>query len=58
MAKAFEENTMNGSRDTARMAGMESTAKTTSVVSTRMSTANRGVASSLPVRRVNSFCPS
>ena len=40
------------------MAGIESTANTTSVVSTRMSTANSGVASSLPVRRVNIFWPS
>ena len=49
MAKAFEANTMNGSRLTARIAGIESTANTTSVVSIRISTANSGVASARPV---------
>ena len=58
MAKAFDAKTRNGSRDTARMAGIESTAKTTSVVSTRIRTAKSGVASRAPVRRVNIFCPS
>ena len=48
MAKAFEANTMNCSRLTARTAGTESTAKITSVVSMSTSTANSGVASSLP----------
>ena len=48
MAKALELNTMNCSRLTARIAGTESTANTTSVVSIRTSTANSGVASRLP----------
>ena len=47
MAKAFELKTMNCSRLTARIAGTESTANTTSVVSIRTSTANSGVASRL-----------
>ena len=42
----------------ARIAGMESTANTTSLVSTSTSTANSGVASSAPLRRVKSFWPS
>ena len=61
MAKAFEAKTMNCSRLTARTAGTESTAKTTSVASMSTSTANSGVASrSLPLRSswVNSFWPS
>ena len=58
MAKAFELNTMNCSWDTPKMAGIESTANTTSVVSTMISTANSGVASRLPFRIVNSFWPS
>ena len=57
MAKAFELNTMNCSRLTARMAGIESTANTTSLVSTTMSTANSGVASSLPACRTNRCWP-
>ena len=36
IAKAFDANTMNGSRHTARIAGIESTANTTSVVSIRI----------------------
>ena len=43
-------NTMNCSRLTARTAGTESTANTTSVVSMSTSTANSGVASRLRVR--------
>ena len=58
MAKAFEANTMNGSRLTARMAGTESTANTTSVASMRTSTANSGVATRFAFSRVNSFWPS
>ena len=49
IANAFELNTMNGSWLTARTAGTESTAKITSVASTRTSTANSGVASRLRV---------
>ena len=45
IANAFDANTMNGSRLTARIAGTESTANTTSVVSTSTSTTNSGVAS-------------
>ena len=51
-------NTTNGSRDTARMAGTESTANTTSVASMRTSTTNSGVAIRRPLWRVNSFWPS
>jgi hypothetical protein len=58
MAKAFELNTMNFSRLTARIAGTESTANTTSVASTSTSTANSGVATRLALRRVKSFWPS
>ena len=58
MAKAFEANTMNGSRLTARIAGTESTANTTSVASMSTSTANSGVATRLAFRGVNSFWPS
>ena len=58
MAKALAANTMNGSRLTARMAGTESTANTTSVASISTSTANSGVASRFPVPRVKSFWPS
>ena len=49
---------MNGSRLTARTAGTESTANTTSVASMSTSTANSGVATRLAFRRVNSFWPS
>jgi hypothetical protein len=58
MAKAFEVNTRKGSSVTAKMAGIESTANTTSVVSTTRSTASRGVASSRPARRTTNRCPS
>ena len=40
----FEVKTMKGSLVTAKMAGMESTAKTTSVTSTVISAMNSGVA--------------
>lgn len=58
MAKALELNTMNCSWLTARIAGMESTANTTSVVSTMISTASSGVATRLALRIVKSFWPS
>ena len=48
MAKAFDANTRNGSCDTARIAGTESTAKITSVTSTTTSAASSGVAARLP----------
>ena len=41
----LEVKTMKGSRVTAKMAGMESSAKTTSVTSTSTSAMNSGVAS-------------
>ena len=44
MAKTFELYTMNGFCVIAKMAGMESTAKIRSVVSTSISTTKRGVA--------------
>src|SRR3978361_2069713 len=44
IANAFDANTMNGSRDTARIAGTLSTANTTSVTSTTTSAASSGVA--------------
>ena len=51
IAKMFEVKTMNGSRVTAKMAGIESTAKTTSVASTTTSTRSSGVASRWPFSR-------
>jgi len=44
MAKMFDVNTMNGSRVTAKIAGIESTANTRSVISTATSTVSSGVA--------------
>ena len=44
MAKMFDVSTMNGSRLTLKTAGMESTAKATSVVSMTMRAMNSGVA--------------
>ena len=44
MAKILEVNTMNGSRVTAKIAGIESTANTRSVSSIATSTSNSGVA--------------
>ena len=49
---------MNCSPLTASTAGTESTANSTSVVSTSTSTANSGVASRRPATRVHSFWPS
>ena len=51
MANTFEVKTINGSVVMPKMAGTESTAKTTSVVSTTTSTASIGVAISLPAWR-------
>ena len=48
-------NTMKVSRVTAKIAGMESIAKSTSVLSIRMSTASSGVASHLPSTRVKNL---
>ena len=58
MANALDENTMNCSWLTASTAGTESTANTTSVASTRRSTAKSGVARRRPSIRVNSLAPS
>ena len=57
MAKAFELNTMKVWRLTARIAGIESTAKITSLVSITTSTANSGVATRLAFSLVNRDCP-
>ena len=44
MANTFEVNTINGSRDTAKMAGTESTAKMMSLISSISSATSSGVA--------------
>jgi hypothetical protein len=48
MAKMFDVKTMKGSSVTEKMAGMESTANTTSLISTSISAMNSGVASQRP----------
>ncbi len=58
MAKTLEVKTMYGSLVTAKMAGMESTAKITSVTSMRASAKKRGVASHLPFAFVKKWLPS
>ena len=58
IAKALDVNTRNGSWVTAKMAGIESTAKTMSVTSTRTRTASNGVASRRPLTRVQNRAPS
>ena len=58
MAKAFDENTMNGSLDTAKTAGTESRAKITSVNSTTTRVANSGVAARLALTLVKKWSPS
>ena len=58
IANAFEANTRYGSFDTARIAGTESTAKITSVISTTNSAPSNGVAIFLPLTRVKNFWPS
>ncbi len=57
MAKALAVKTRNGSSVTAKMAGIESTANTTSVTSTSTSTASSGVASRAPPRRTRNRWP-
>ena len=57
MAKALLVKTRNGSWVTAKIAGMESTAKMMSVVSTRTRTMNSGVATHLPAFFTQNFCP-
>ena len=58
MAKTFEVKTMNGSRVTPKIAGIESTANTTSVTSTTTRTRSSGVASRRPSMRVKNLSPS
>lgn len=58
MAKAFEDRIKKFDLDTAKIAGTESTAKTTSVASTTINAANSGVAARRPSIRVKNFCPS
>ena len=58
IAKAFEVNTRNGSCVTAKIAGMESIAKTMSVTSTSTSTMSSGVAMRRPARRTVNRCPT
>jgi hypothetical protein len=57
MAKALLVNTRKGSCVTAKIAGIESTAKMMSVVSTRSSTVNSGVATHVPDLFTHSFWP-
>ncbi|MNI96772.1 hypothetical protein D3C73_1552950 [compost metagenome] len=57
MAKMLEVNTINGSVVTAKMAGMLSTANTTSVASITSSTTNMGVAYRSPPMRTKNDCP-
>ena len=56
-AKAFAVKTRNGSCVTAKMAGIESTAKMMSVVSTSTRTASSGVASHFPPCLTQNRCP-
>jgi hypothetical protein len=53
----FDVNTMNGSRVTANTAGMESTAKSTSVLSITSSTMKSGVAERTPFSTTKNFSP-
>ena len=57
-AKALALQTTKGLVVIAKIAGMESTAKTKSVVPTTTTTANSGVARSLPALRTKNFSPS
>jgi len=56
-ANAFDVNTRNGSVVTAKIAGIESTAKATSTKATARSTTSIGVASSRPRSRTRSRPP-
>ena len=58
MANTLLVSTMNGSLVMAKMAGMESTAKITSVSPTRQITISNGVAIFLPFSTVQNFSPS
>ena len=57
MAKTFEVKTMKGLVVIAKIAGMESSAKIRSVVSTINKTSARGVSTNLPCSRRLNFCP-
>jgi len=57
MAKTFEVKTMNGFCVTAKMAGMESSANTRSVVSTMINTSARVVSSVRRLMRTRNFSP-
>jgi hypothetical protein len=57
MANAFEVKTRNGSSVTAKIAGIESTANTTSVLSMATRTASIGVATHLPPWRTKNRWP-
>jgi len=57
IAKAFDVKTRNGSSVTAKIAGIESTAKMMSVVSTSTRTARSGVANHRPASRTVSRWP-
>ena len=57
-AKALAVSTMYGSWVRPKIAGMESSAKSRSVVPIAMITKNSGVASRLPFCRMNSLVPS
>ena len=56
MAKMLDVYTMKGSWVMARMAGTESTANMTSVVSMTIRTGTRAVPTSFPFRRTKNFC--
>ena len=58
IANAFEVKTMNGSCVTAKIAGIESTANTTSAKSTSSSVTNSGVAARVPSTIVKKRSPS
>ena len=58
MAKALAVNTKKGSWVTAKIAGIESTAKIRSVNSTSSNTNSSGVASQTPLRRTHILPPA
>jgi len=58
IANTFEVSTMKGSIVMAKIAGIESTANTTSTMPIRRITTNSGVATLTPSRTVKNFSPS
>ena len=58
IAKILEEYNINGSFDMAKIAGIESTAKSKSVNSITATTTNNGVATFLPFSIVKNLSPS